>query len=50
VIRIVGKTSDFAITFGLQVGEIFTQAGSAFGKLGELTMQLHSGAEAVTPG
>ena len=25
----------------LQVGEIFTAAGAAFNKLGELTMQLH---------
>ncbi|XP_052215973.1 chromatin complexes subunit BAP18-like isoform X2 [Dreissena polymorpha] len=28
-----------------KVGEIFTAAGAAFGKLGELTMQLHPSAE-----
>ena len=28
-----------------QVGEIFTAAGSAFSKLGELTMQLHPNSE-----
>lgn len=29
----------------LQVGEIFTAAGQAFSRLGDLTMQLHPNAE-----
>lgn len=34
-------TFPFSLHFPLQVGEIFTAAGAAFSKLGELTMQLH---------
>ncbi|CAG0905292.1 unnamed protein product, partial [Darwinula stevensoni] len=33
-----------------QVGEIFTAAGSAFQKLGELAMQLHTSADGPNPG
>lgn len=31
-----------------QVGEIFTAAGQAFNRLGDLTMQLHPNAESPT--
>lgn len=33
------------IAFCVQVGEIFTAAGAAFNKLGELTLQLHPTAD-----
>lgn len=48
-----GPVSGLVTSFGvlklvnyLQVGEIFTAAGQAFSRLGDLTMQLHPNAEA----
>lgn len=37
--------NSFFFALYLQVGEIFTAAGTAFNQLGELTMQLHPTAD-----
>ncbi|XP_033121782.1 chromatin complexes subunit BAP18-like [Anneissia japonica] len=40
-----GKLNKFKMSSAAKVGEIFSAAGAAFSKLGELTMQLHPVAE-----